>query len=55
MDIQKKKIHISEGRINVHKFNKERKEVTFECWPRYQDVRNNNAKQFKGWPITVSL
>ena len=39
----------------IIKFNKKKKEVTFECWPRYQDVRNNNAKQFKGWPITVSL
>ena len=39
----------------IIKFNKKKKEVTFECWPRYQDVRSNNAKQFKGWPITVSL
>ena len=39
----------------IIKFNKERKDVTFECWPRYEDVRLNNPKQFKGWPITVSL
>ena len=39
----------------IIKFNKKKKEVTFECWPRYQDVRDNNAKQFKGWPVTVSL
>ena len=39
----------------IIKFNKERKDVTFECWPRYENVRLNNPKQFKGWPITVSL
>ena len=39
----------------IIKFNKEKKDVTFECWPRYEDVRLNNPKQFKGWPITVSL
>jgi len=39
----------------IIKFNKKRKNVTFECWPRYEDVRLNNPKQFKGWPITVSL
>lgn len=39
----------------IIKFNKEDSTVTFECWPRYQDVRKLNAKQFRGWPITVSL
>ena len=36
-------------------FNKKENKVTFECWPRYQDVTKENAKQFDGWPITVSL
>ena len=36
-------------------FNKKENNVTFECWPRYQDVTKENAKQFDGWPITVSL
>ncbi|MFL2991151.1 MAG: alkaline phosphatase D family protein [Cytophagales bacterium] len=39
----------------IIKFNKGDSSVTFECWPRYQDVRKLNAKQFRGWPITVSL
>ena len=39
----------------IIKFNKEDNKVTFECWPRNQDVRKLNAKQFIGWPITVSL
>ena len=39
----------------IIRFNKLNKKVTFECWPRHQDVRKNSAKQFKGWPVTVSL
>jgi hypothetical protein len=37
------------------RFNLEKKEVTFECWPRGEDVSKPHAKQFKGWPITVKL
>ncbi len=39
----------------VIKFNKKINSVTFECWPRFQNIKLNSAKQFKGWPITVSL
>ena len=39
----------------VIKFHKNENNVTFECWPRYQDVTLDESKQFKGWPITVSL
>tara|TARA_B100001996_G_scaffold94383_1_gene70616 strand:+ start:438 stop:2075 length:1638 start_codon:yes stop_codon:yes gene_type:complete len=39
----------------IIKFNKKVNAVTFECWPRFQNVKLNSAKQFKGWPITVSL
>lgn len=37
------------------RFNKEEKEVTFECWPRDINVSNQEAKQFKGFPIKVEL
>ena len=36
-------------------FHKESKEVTFECWPRFSDLSKPDAKQFKGWPITIKL
>ena len=41
--------------FGVIKFDKPNKEVIFECWPRYQDLTLKKSKQFKGWPITVSL
>ncbi|MES2982173.1 MAG: hypothetical protein V4727_07660 [Verrucomicrobiota bacterium] len=39
----------------VIRFMKSTKQVTFECWPRYEDVSKPDAKQFPGWPKTISL
>lgn len=36
-------------------FNKDDQSVQFECWPRDADVRSAAAKQFDGFPVTVSL
>lgn len=37
------------------RFRKNEKTVTFECWPRFEDVRKKEAKQFIGWPITIEI
>ena len=37
------------------RFNKAKKEVTFECWPRFEDVSKADASQFPGWPKTVAM
>lgn len=37
------------------RFKKSDRKVTFECWPRYVDVSAQEAKQFTGWPVTVSI
>ncbi|WP_299898051.1 alkaline phosphatase D family protein [uncultured Aquimarina sp.] len=37
------------------RFRKNEKTVTFECWPRFEDVRKKGAKQFIGWPITIEI
>ena len=37
------------------RFNKAKQEVTFECWPRDADVTQPGARQFPGWPKTVSM
>ena len=37
------------------RFDKSSRQVTFECWPRYEDVSSKEAQQFVGWPIKVSL
>ena len=37
------------------RFDKTSDEVTMECWPRIIDVSSEDAKQFVGWPITISM
>ncbi len=37
------------------RFQKETKQVTFECWPREIDVTDPSANQFIGWPKSVQL
>jgi hypothetical protein len=38
----------------IARFNKSKRSVTFECWPRFSDVRHGDGAQFPGWPITVA-
>jgi len=37
------------------RFNKKNRRVTFECWPRFADVKDGSKAQFPGWPITVEM
>ncbi|HVR36924.1 MAG TPA: metallophosphoesterase family protein [Methylomirabilota bacterium] len=37
------------------RFNKRARRITFECWPRFSDVRQGRPAQFSGWPITVAM
>ncbi len=37
------------------RFDKARRTVTFECWPRFSDTRRGDEAQFPGWPITVPM
>ena len=37
------------------RFDKTANRVTFECWPREEDVSKVGAKQFTGWPIAIDM
>ncbi|WDE98564.1 hypothetical protein PQO03_12010 [Lentisphaera profundi] len=37
------------------RFNKSNNKVTFECWPRFCDVRKGDSVQFPGWPISFQM
>jgi hypothetical protein len=37
--------------FGIARFNKEKRTITFECWPRFPLAE---SKQFAGWPITIS-
>ncbi|MHC4623051.1 MAG: hypothetical protein ACYS4W_04025, partial [Planctomycetota bacterium] len=40
--------------LGVIKFNKKTREITVECWPRNVDICGSDAKQYPGWPHTIS-
>ena len=35
------------------RFNKRTRQITLECWPRFVDVTQPDAKQYAGWPLTI--
>jgi len=35
-------------------FDKEAQRITVECWPRHVDPAQQAARQYEGWPITLS-
>jgi len=40
--------------FGVVRFDKRTRQITFECWPRNVDVAEPNARQYPGWPMTIS-
>ena len=39
--------------FGVVRFNKPKRTITFECWPRNVDITDPNARQYPGWPQTI--
>ena len=37
------------------RFDKERRTITFECWPRYADLSKGDTAQYPGWPISFRM
>ncbi len=38
----------------VVRFDKAKRTVMFECWPRFSDAAAGDKGQFPGWPVTVN-
>jgi hypothetical protein len=39
----------------IARFDKRKRTITFECWPRFSDAKQGAKAQFPGWPITVAM
>lgn len=37
------------------RFDKQARQTTFECWPRYADVSQGDQAQYPGWPVTFPV
>ena len=40
--------------FGVVRLNTKKREITMECWPRNVDITDAAAKQYAGWPRTIS-
>lgn len=40
--------------FGIVRLNKDSREITMECWPRNVDVTVPDARQYPGWPLTIS-
>jgi hypothetical protein len=38
----------------IIRLNTQSREITMECWPRNVDITSPGAKQYPGWPLTIS-
>lgn len=38
----------------IVRINTQLREITMECWPRNVDITSPAAKQYPGWPLTIS-
>lgn len=38
----------------IIRFNKNSRDITIECWPRFVDPSDPDAKQYIDWPITIN-
>ncbi|APZ45525.1 hypothetical protein BW723_04100 [Polaribacter reichenbachii] len=51
------KIDLLKGRAagyGIIKFNKPKRQITYECWARNVDITDPKSKQYEGWPITFN-
>lgn len=40
--------------FGIVRLNTKTRDITMECWPRNVDVTDLSAKQYPGWPLTIS-
>lgn len=53
-DLAKKpKLTARAAGFGVIRFNKPKRTITFECWPRNADITDPKTKQYEGWPLTI--
>jgi len=40
--------------FGIVKFDKKKRQITLQCWPRNVDITSRKATQYSGWPRTVN-
>jgi len=48
------RLHNGMPGYGIVRLNKPNRTITMECWPRWSDPSQPNAKQYAGWPKTIT-
>ncbi len=48
-------LHDKAPGYGIVRFDKQTREITVECWPRWSDPRSPGAGQYPGWPVRTTL
>jgi len=40
--------------FGIIRINRKKRDLTIECWPRFVNPKEQGAKQYEGWPITIN-
>jgi len=54
MGVRPAELHNSMPGDGVIRLDKESRDITIECWPRYADPGNPGHKQYLGWPKVIN-
>lgn len=54
-DHQPTSLHDRATGYGIVRLNKKQQTITMECWPRYADPDDPNARQFPEWPKTIRV
>ena len=46
-------LHRKAPGYGIVRFNKSKRQITVECWPRYADPTDPAARQYSGWPVVI--
>ncbi len=53
MGVEPKALHNKMPGYGIVHFQKDTREITIECWPRFADPEDPKAEQYLGWPKTI--
>ena len=52
---ERAELHDRAPGYGIARLSKNAQNITMECWPRYVNPLAADAKQYAGWPLTISL
>ncbi len=53
MGVEPAALHDKKPGYGIVRFDKARRTITMECWPRFADPRDPKGVQYEGWPKTI--